>query len=213
MLPARKYYKYIGLFLALVAPFALAAVRPGGFTVGGSVVKECLYWSLFAIFLLVVKYGEREAIAPLTNNGGLLRTALLSVAVTFSLLLAAIAYRLGYHMVVRSLPPHEAVMDKLVNYPVWLKAMMVIRAGVIEETFFRAYAMSRLQQLTGNKYIAFIVPLVLFSAGHYSYGTVNHILGALVLGIVLATFYSRTRNLLANIIGHTLFDALGLVAR
>jgi uncharacterized protein len=210
MLPAVKRYKYTGLFIALVLPCIFTSIRLTGLEpMAGAVVKESLYWFSFILLLLVARYGEQEAIAPPAGSSAV-KTAGIGLLVAIGLISINIAYRIAYHVITKSPPPHEAAMDQFLVYPVWLKLLMVVRAGVIEETFFRAYGISRIQQLSGNKYIAIILPLVVFSLGHYSYGTFNHVFGAFFLGLLLTLSYLKTKNLAANIIGHTVYDGLAL---
>ena len=46
-------------------------------------------------------------------------------------------------------------------------AFVILRAGIAEEIFYRGYAIERLKSLTGNAWVAGLVPLVTFAAAHY----------------------------------------------
>jgi len=83
--------------------------------------------------------------------------------------------------------------------------LIVVRAGAVEELFYRGYAIERLQALGLNRYAAAAIPLLIFGVGHWTGGWAN-ILIALSLGAILAGFYLWRRDLLANIIGHFLVD-------
>ncbi len=48
--------------------------------------------------------------------------------------------------------------------------LMVIRAGVVEEIFYRGYLMERLEKMTGKWVIYFLLPLVVFALWHYRQG-------------------------------------------
>ena len=87
----------------------------------------------------------------------------------------------------------------------WAVLMTVIRAGVAEEVFYRGYAIERLEALTGKKWVAVAIPLILFAAFHYRQGMPGIFL-AFVLGAILTGLYLWKRNLLANIIAHFLID-------
>jgi membrane protease YdiL (CAAX protease family) len=87
----------------------------------------------------------------------------------------------------------------------WMATLIALRAGVAEEIFYRGYAIERLQSLTGNKWLAALVPLVIFAAAHYRQGP-GGIVAVLVLGGLLTIFYLKFRDLIANIIGHFLED-------
>lgn len=103
--------------------------------------------------------------------------------------------------------PAAAAIDKL---PLWMITLVVLRAGVVEELFYRGYAIERLQALGLNRFVAAAIPLVIFAAGHWTGGAAN-ILIALALGAVLAAFYLWHRDLVANMIGHFAVDFIANV--
>ncbi|MES2300031.1 MAG: CPBP family intramembrane glutamic endopeptidase [Pseudomonadota bacterium] len=83
--------------------------------------------------------------------------------------------------------------------------LMILRAGVLEEFFFRGVAMGRLEAATGSRAIAAVLPLFVFAGLHWNTGLRN-MLGALALGLVLTVLYFWKRNLWANIIVHFVID-------
>ena len=98
--------------------------------------------------------------------------------------------------------PAAAAFSKL---PLWLIVLIVIRAGIVEELFFRGYAIERLEMLGLGRVAAVAIPLVIFGIGHWTGGAAN-ILIALALGLILSLFYVWRRDLVANIIAHFLVD-------
>lgn len=64
-----------------------------------------------------------------------------------------------------------------------------MRAGLVEELFYRGYAIERLQSIGLNRYWAGIIPLLIFGFAHAPNGWANVIL-ALALGLVLMLFIS-----------------------
>ena len=99
------------------------------------------------------------------------------------------------------------IFDKL---PVWLIFLVVVRAGVAEEFFYRAYSISRLERLGFGRIAASLIPLAVFAAAHSSGGLVNSLM-ALVLGSVFTAFYLWRRDLVSNIFGHFLIDFIANV--
>ena len=81
----------------------------------------------------------------------------------------------------------------------------MFRAGVVEELFYRGYAIERLQAMGLNRYLAAAIPLIVFALGHWTGGAAN-IPIALALGGILAAFYLWRRDLIANMIGHFAVD-------
>ena len=86
----------------------------------------------------------------------------------------------------------------------------MIRAGVVEELFFRGYAIERLESIGCGRVLSAGIPLSIFAFTHWT-GGIPSVIIALVLGAVITLFYLRRRDLLANMIGHGLSDFIGLV--
>jgi uncharacterized protein len=93
---------------------------------------------------------------------------------------------------------------------VWVLFIVVLRAGVVEELFYRGYAIERLQALGFGRIASWVVPLAIFGVGHWTGGAAN-ILIALVLGGVLTAFYQWRRDLVSNMFGHFLVDFIANV--
>lgn len=105
---------------------------------------------------------------------------------------------------------HGLASRAFARLPLWLITLVVVRAGVVEELFYRGYAYERLRALGFGRLVAWIVPLVTFSLAHWTGGAAN-ILLALVLGAIVTAFYDWRRDLVANMIGHFLVDFVGNV--
>jgi membrane protease YdiL (CAAX protease family) len=89
--------------------------------------------------------------------------------------------------------------------PTWVLAMTIVRAGFVEEFFYRGYAIERLHLLTHNRFWSAAVALLFFSVFHYRQGWAGIII-ALLTGAVLTYVYSTRRNLWVTIIAHFLAD-------
>ncbi len=105
---------------------------------------------------------------------------------------------------------HGADSQAFAKLPIWLVFVVVVRAGVVEELFYRGYAINLLQKLGAGRTAAWAIPLVVFSAAHWTGGWHN-ILMAFVLGAVLTAFYQWRRDLVSNMFGHFLVDFLANV--
>ena len=119
------------------------------------------------------------------------------IAVVSAVAVGALAYVTGYGH-----GPGSAAFEKL---PLWLITAIVFRAGVVEELFYRGYAIERLQLIGLSRVWAVAIPLVIFSLGHWTGGAAN-ILIAFVAALILTGFYLWRRDLVANMIGHGLVD-------
>jgi CAAX protease family protein len=87
----------------------------------------------------------------------------------------------------------------------WALTLMVLRAGIVEEVCYRGYVIERLETISHNWLIYFVLPLVLFGIFHYKQG-LGGIIIATVAGAILAVLYLKRRDLKANIITHFLVD-------
>ena len=93
------------------------------------------------------------------------------------------------------------------QYPA-LMYFTVITAGITEELLFRAYVLTRLQLLFNNITLSVIVSSVLFGLIHLGYGTLQNVLGPVLIGAVFAAHYYRYRNLLVVAMAHFLYDLI-----
>lgn len=196
---------WFGLFLALfgmlIARQTVSYFWPT-LTFTAAIWKESLIWLCVIALIIIIRRGER---LPFSSIGigtspwwksilwGI-GTALICGGVGF-----AIARATGYG---HTDNPTVAAFSQL---PIWLVVLIVIRAGVAEELFFRGYAIERLQMLGCGQVAAVVIPLGIFGVGHWTGGAAN-ILIALALGLVLSLFYVWRRDLAANMIGHFLVD-------
>ena len=100
---------------------------------------------------------------------------------------------------------HGAASEAFAKLPIWLIFIVVVRAGVVEELFYRAYSIERLQGLGFGRVTSWAIPLAIFSAAHWTGGAAN-VLIALALGAILTAFYQWRRDLTSNMFAHFLVD-------
>jgi membrane protease YdiL (CAAX protease family) len=194
---------WIGLFLSL---FAMLIVRQAvahfwpTLTFTAAIWKESLIWVSAIALLLLVRRGEN---LPLTSIG--IGTSPWWKSILWGLVLAIICAAVGLGLAVLTKYGHSPAAEALAKLPLWLITLIVFRAGVVEELFYRGYAIERLQALGLSRYWAAAIPLLIFSLGHWTGGWANIVI-ALALGGVLSAFYLWRRDLVANMIGHFLVD-------
>ena len=199
---------WVGLFISL---FALLIIRQlvgffiPGITFASAVLKEALIWMSALTLLWIIRRGEH---LPLRSIG--LGTARwwksilwgFVIAIVSMVILGAIAHLTDYGH-----GPGSAAFEKL---PLWLITAIVFRAGVVEELFYRGYAIERLQMIGLGRFWSVAIPLVIFSLGHWTGGAAN-VLIAFVAALILTGFYLWRRDLVANMIGHGLVDFIANV--
>ena len=169
-------------------------------TFASAILKEGLIWVSALALIFIIRRGEH---LPMRSIG--LGTARwwksilwgLVIAIVSAVAVGGLAYLTGYGH-----GPGSAAFEKL---PLWLITAIVFRAGVVEELFYRGYAIERLQMIGLGRLWSVAIPLVIFSLGHWSGGAAN-ILIAFAAGLILTGFYLWRRDLVANMIGHGLVD-------
>jgi len=194
---------WLGLFVSL---FAMVVLRQAfvffvpEITFAAAIVKETLIWASAAALLVILRRGEG---LPFRSIGLGTCRWWKSIAWGFVIAVISAAVALGLaHLTSYGNGPGSAAFEKL---PLWLITLIVIRAGVVEELFYRGYAIERLRMIGLGRFWSVTIPLVIFSIGHWSGGAAN-ILIAFAAGLILTGFYLWRRDLAANMIGHGLVD-------
>jgi uncharacterized protein len=167
--------------------------------------KDSLIWLCAIVLLAIIWRGER---LPLTSIG--IGTSTWKKSILWGLVLTVLCFLVGGVIVALTHFNGGSNGEALSRLPAWLITLIVIRAGVVEELFYRGYAIERLQALGLNRYLAAAIPLVIFSVGHWTGGWAN-IAIALALGAILSAFYLWRRDLVANMIGHFMVDFIANV--
>jgi membrane protease YdiL (CAAX protease family) len=194
---------WIGLFLSL---FAFLVIRQTilyfapALTTGSAIAKETLLWMSAVALLIIVRRGERLPFSSIgLGTSRWWKSILLGfvIAVVSAVVGGVLAALTGYGH-----GPGSAAFEKL---PLWLITLIVLRAGLVEELFYRGYAIERLQAVGLKPVWAAGIPLIIFAVGHWTGGVANIVI-ALALGAILTGFYLWRRDLVANMIGHGLVD-------
>jgi membrane protease YdiL (CAAX protease family) len=194
---------WLGLFLSL---FAMVVIRQAFVffvpetTFASAILKETLIWASAAALLLIIRRGEQLSFRSIGVGTCRWWKSIawgLVIAIVSAAVAGGLVYLTGYGH-----GPGSAAFEKL---PLWLITLIVTRAGVVEELFYRAYAIDRLRMVGLGRFWSVTIPLVIFSIGHWSGGAAN-ILIAFAAGLILTGFYLWRRDLVANMIGHGLVD-------
>ena len=203
--PAPSRWTYLGLALAIFGiPVVTTLHRllvADPLATGGIVAREVAILALTGFVLWLVTARER---LPLTSIG--LHTDRIGRSLIRGVLLAVVclAVAIGCVLLYRSLGIAYGEGPGI-SRAIPVTVLTVMRAGIAEEVLYRGFAIERLQALTGNRWVAAGVPLILFAAFHYRQGLAG--IGiAFLLGAILTVFYLWKRDLLANIFGHFLTD-------
>jgi membrane protease YdiL (CAAX protease family) len=198
--PAATWIELVlSLFVMLLIRYAFVFLVPE-MTVAWAILKETSIWASAAALLVIIRRGEHLSFRSIGLGTARWWMSILwgfAIALVSAAALGGLAYLTGYGH-----GPGSAAFEKL---PLWLITLIVFRAGVVEELFYRGYAIERLQMIGLGRFWSVTIPLVIFSLGHWSGGAAN-ILIALAAGIILTGFYLWRRDLVANMIGHGSVD-------
>lgn len=175
------------------------------------VVTEVAIWLYAAVVLAIALFWERRTFASI----GLRKLTLASLG--FAILGAAAmagAGALAAYVVYGVLhqPQHsDAQAAALVDGSVVYALCLAIRAGVIEEVFFRGLAIEQLAILTGSRWLAAFLATAIFVVIHALHFDWIQLVPIAAVSIVLTGLYLWRRDLWSNILAHIAVDGVGLV--
>lgn len=168
-------------------------------------IRECSLLFLAFILLVIVRNGENLGMDSLGLHsrhwGKSVLHAILLVVVCFVALLGCIALLQLFGI---SFGDNENA-HKYDQISLWVMTLVVVRAGIVEELFYRGYIIERLEKLTGSWVAFLLIPTLIFGLLHYKQG-IGGILISFVLGLIFAVYYWKTRDLKTTIMAHFLVD-------
>src|SRR4030081_1293297 len=201
-------FTWLGLVISLFG-FIVLRLAFRGFGVSDSITgnlwREFALWIMSALLILLVRFGER---LPLSSIG--LGAAPWRQSLRYGGILAGLCGVTAWFVISFTGYGHGPGSAEFNKIPIWFEMLVVIRSGIVEELFFRGYAIERLEAIGCGRVLSAAIPLALFAATHWT-GGIPSVIIALVLGTVVTVFYLWRRDLVANMIGHGLSNFLGLV--
>ncbi len=191
----------IGLFVFLGFPFLLQLI-PHGLMLG-----EVGFWLLLLFIILWIYFVEKRTITSIGWKKLTVKTVFMGIGlglVSFILfgISSAAVQAIGLEL--------NQEMAELIASQSWpFLLLIVLRAAVVEEVLFRAYAYERINELTKSKFLAGLVPLIIFTLVHLSWGF-GHLVFVLLVGGLFTIMYAAKRNLVLNIITHFTVDIIAM---
>lgn len=172
--------------------------------------REAIFWILTVLLLAYVRFAERRPLAsiglrrpdgktfPLGLAGAIVMVA--GMAVIYLVIFPA----LGLSM-------NEPATVALRATPLWFRVILILRAAVFEEIFYRGFMIERLSELTGMRWLAASISFSAFTLAHLNGWAWPHLMIAGFGGAVLTVLYLFRRDLVSNMTAHFLTDAVGFL--
>jgi membrane protease YdiL (CAAX protease family) len=195
-----------GLLLALLGLPAIGMLTSNFPEQTRAIWGLALTWIVAIALLILIKYGEGRlytsvGFSPITIKEGLLAMGIgivLSISVPLLTLLAS-----------QLLPSATdgSILDATVQNSWQMLLLGVLTAGITEEIIFRGYLIERLDELTGEPFIAVGVSVLAFALPHILNWNIAHVVGVVLpLGLILSWLYLWKRNIIFNMIVHIVID-------
>ncbi|MFZ0285647.1 MAG: CPBP family intramembrane glutamic endopeptidase [Terriglobales bacterium] len=181
-----------------------------GESLPAQVWRELVFWALTLVLLAYILLVERRPLSSI----GLERPNWKTAAFGALGALAMVGGMAFIYMVIYpalGLSASEPGMAAVTALPFWLRVLIVVRAAVFEEMYFRGFAIERLTDILGSRRGAAALSFVAFTFEHLGYWGWAHLMIAGFGGVILTGLYLWRRDLGANIIAHLLTDAVGFL--
>jgi len=172
--------------------------------------RESVFWALTLILVAYILLVERRRLSSI----GLKRPTWKAVAFGLGGASVMIAGFVFIYLVIfpaLGFPMNEAQMSALKLTPLWFRVLLVVRAAVFEEIYYRGFAIERLTELTSFRWLASLISAAAFTFAHLTYWGWAHLIVAGFGGAVLTGLYLLRRDLSANMIAHLVTDGAGFL--
>jgi uncharacterized protein len=205
----------VGLLVALAGPPLVATASlwfsPARPSAVASMVGQLSLWGLAAAVLAITRFWERLPLSTVGLRAGAWSSIVLGIVGALALLY--VATPLGVWLVQQlGLPGFEAGLSKLRELPLAALMFAAVTAGVVEELLYRGYAIERLTSLTGSAGVGALLSLCAFSLAHLPFWGATSALFTFVAGAFLSVLYLWQRNLVSNMLAHTIAAVVQLAA-
>ena len=194
----------IGLIVFFGAPFLLKFLH-----IENILLREVGMWLLLLFFIILwIYFVEKRTIASI----GWKKVTAKSVFGGIGLgLVAFILFGIS-NVVIQAigLELNQEVGELFASQPFLVLMLISLRAAVVEEVLYRGYAFERINELTNSKWIAALVPVIIFMLMHLSWG-IGHLVFVFFAGGLFMLVYISKRNLGLVMIAHFVTDVIAML--
>src|ERR1017187_453021 len=108
-----------------------------------------------------------------------------------------------------AMPSSVSVLRKLAAIPLELRIAVVLTAAITEEFIYRGFGIEELAYLTGKRWLAGVLSLILFTVSHAGlYGMSAALIVPGLAGAVLTGLYLWRHNLPSCMLMHAIIDGV-----
>lgn len=208
---AERWRICIGLLLSLgIALLPLGNWGSRGGVLGPLASREIFWWTAVVVVILYVLLVERRPLSSVGYRRFGFCSFLIGI-VAGILLVAGIPLIYFFVFPLLHLKMNTAEMQSLGSTPFWYRFALVTRAAVAEELLFRGYPITRIEELTGSRWLAGVVSWAAFTIAHLSSWGWAQLVIAGYGGVVLTILFIWRRNLWVNMIAHWIGDGAGFL--
>jgi uncharacterized protein len=199
---------------AITLMVILALPLPNWFVHGNSLTaevgRELVFWALTLVLAACVLLVERRSISSIGLDRPTWKSVVFGALGAF-VMVGGMAFIYLVIFPALGLSPNEPGTVAVKALPFWFRVLIIVRAAVFEEIFFRGFMIERLTEILGSRWGAAALSLAAFTFLHLGYWGWAHLMIAGFGGVVLTVLYLWRRDLTANMIGHLLTDAVGFL--
>jgi membrane protease YdiL (CAAX protease family) len=113
---------------------------------------------------------------------------------------AGVLWAVGGESAVPKAPP--ALVPLIAGLPIWVRFLVSLSAGVVEESFFRGFLQPR---------VGILLSTACFTLAHLSYGQPFMLVGIALLSLIYGLLVKWRQNVWPAIAAHALFDGVQLL--
>jgi membrane protease YdiL (CAAX protease family) len=204
----RRIFFSIFLFSILLFITVTACQALGGVGICQAVSDNSLYLGSGAIhlgllslaFFFLWKKDLKTTLQSIGFPGEPVKVVVFSVLCLMAIFL--LLFTLAFASLLLGFNDQQKVTEKISDLPLLVLLFAAVGAPITEELFFRGY-------LTGR--IGIVASSAVFGLMHLAYGSVVEIVGAFVIGLVLASTMKLSKSVTPCILAHMAYNTLAII--
>jgi uncharacterized protein len=198
----------------LVKPLAdrLVAVTQVSSQITIDLIHESLGWLYVGLVLAILLVWERRPIGSIGLRRPGWRTIGFGLGGAVLCLLVGQLVGAAVNWFFPPVGPAGAAAAAMTHGSVAYAVAVAIRAGAIEELFYRGIAIEQLSSFVGSRWVAALLAGAIFILAHALVFDWPQLIPIGALTVVLTVLYLWRGDLWANILAHILVDTVGLLA-